>query len=326
LKFNTDQEALHPLIQQLTDNLSISKDVEINVANALWVQLGYKLLNKYMFIINRSYNGSVYELDFKKGSEACAKINSWVSEQTRDKISDIINESMLREDLRLILINALYFKCRWASVFEERVTKDEDFTLISGEKISVPTMYKKGNYYYLEEEYFRAINISYQAARFNMLVFLPRKMDGIVELEKNLNKIKLEDFFLTRSLFEKRFLFDKIELYLPKFKIETEYELQEYLKTLGMANAFTNAADFSGITDHPDGLKFDVVIHKTFLEVNETGTEAAAATMMGMRATGPPPPPDQPIEFRVDHPFIFMIYDSTTKSVLFMGRIMNPLK
>ncbi len=129
LKFNTDQEVLHPLIQQLTDIL-ISKDVEIKVANALWVQLGYNLLNKYMFIINRSYNGSVYKLDFKKASEACAKINSWVSEQTRDKITNIINEGLLHEDLRLILINAIYFKSEWESTFKEENTKDEDFTLI----------------------------------------------------------------------------------------------------------------------------------------------------------------------------------------------------
>ena len=319
LNFNTDQEALHPLIKNLTDDLTDSKSAEINIANALWVQMGYKLLNKYMFTINRNYNGSAYEIDFTNASDACAKVNSWVSEQTRDKIPNIINESMIKGDLRVILMNAIYFKCKWAKVFQELDTQDDDFTLISGEKILVRMMYQKEYYYYIEEEDFRAINISYEAARFNMLVFLARKMDGIIELEKNLRNIKLEDIY-------PRFEFDKIELYLPKFKFETKYELQDYLKAMGMANVFTNTADFSGMTDHPEGLKFDVVIHKTFLEVNETGTEAAAATMMGLMAGGPPPPPEQPLEFRVDHPFIFMIYDSRTKSVLFMGRVMNPLK
>ena len=319
MHYNTEQEDLHPLIQQLTEQLIDTRDVDINIANALWVQLGYKLLNKYMFVINRSYNGQVYELDFQKSSEACSKINSWVSEQTREKIPNIINENMLQQDPKLILINAIYFKCKWASVFSRKSTKKGDFTLISGEKISALFMYQKNNYDYLEEEHFRVIKMVYKAPRFKLLVFLPKKFDGISKLEENLSKIRIEEIY-------PRLVDQKIRLFLPRFKFETSYELQDHMKNLGMADAFTNAADFSGITDHPDGLKLDSIVHKTFVEVNESGTEAAAATMVRMLAGSAFPPPEEPIEFRVDRPFIFMIYDALTKNILFMGRVMDPTK
>ncbi len=318
MKYKMDQDILHPAVKDLTTELLRSREVELNIANSLWVQEGLNILNKFMYVINRSYSDSYFEVNFKRLSEACAKINYWVSERTNKKITEIVNDKSISAETKLILVNAIYFKGIWMSTLKESETKNDEFTLNSGERVSVPMMYQKSSFGYFEENDFQAINMRYLGHNLSMVLFLPKKIDGMMEFEKKLNYLNLEEYLT-------RFNDEKVELYLPKFIIEEEYSLKKHLISLGMSNAFSDDADFSGITD-PKELKISEVIHKTFLEVNEKGTEAAAVTALGMTVLGFSPKVKPPIIFRVDHPFLFLIYDSRSKTILFVGRIMNPLE
>ncbi len=318
LKFDMDQDILHPALKKLMMDLLKSRGVELNIANSLWVQTGFELLHKFTYIINRDYGGSVYNVNFKIVSETCAKINGWVSEQTRNKITEIVNKFSLKEDTKLFLINAIYFKGFWMSPFKNSLTKDDFFTLTSGEKVTVSMMSQKNSYEYLEEADFQAIKLPYEGHRISMIIFLPKKTDGIKEFESTLNSAILDNYL-------SRFNLEKVILSLPKFLIRTEYKLKNHLIKLGIVDAFNDDADFSGMTE-PKRLKISEVIHKTFIEVNEKGTEAAAVTVIGMGLLGLSlQKVKPPLIFRVDHPFLFLIWDSNTKCILFMGRIMNPL-
>jgi len=318
LEFNMDQDILHPTLKELMTHLLKSRGIELNIANSLWVQTGFDLLHKFTYIINRDYGGSVFNVNFKIASEACAKINGWVSEQTRNKITEIVNKTSLKEDTKLFLINAIYFKGFWMSPFKDSQTKDDFFTLISGKKVIVSMMKQKDSYEYLEEENLQAIKIPYEGHRFSMIIFLPKKTDGLIEFENTLNSTILNNYLSSFDL-------EKVVLSLPKFLIRTEYKLKKHLINLGIIDAFNDDADFSGITE-PKKLKISEVIHKTFIEVNEKGTEAAAVTAIEMGLLGLSfQKVKPPLIFNVDHPFLFLIWDSNTKCILFMGRIMNPL-
>ena len=319
LKFNMDQDILHPTLKKLMTDLLKSRGIELNIANSLWVQTGFDLLHKFTYIINRDYRGSVFNVNFKTASEVCAKINSWVSEQTRNKITEIVNKTSLKEDTKLFLINAIYFRGFWMSPFKDSLTKDDFFTLISGEKVTVSMMNQKDSYEYLEEDNFQAIKLPYEGHRISMIIFLPKKKDGLIEFENTLNSAILDNYL-------SRFNLEKVILSLPKFLIRTEYKLKNHLVNLGIIEAFNDDADFSGMTE-PKKLKISDVIHKTFIEVNEKGTEAAAVTAIEMVFLGSSlQKVKPPLIFHVDHPCLFLIWDSNTKCILFMGRIMNPLK
>jgi len=319
LEFNMDQDILHPSLKELMTDLLKNREIELDIANSLWVQTGFDLLHKFLYIIKRDYGGSVFNVNFNIASEACAKINSWVSEQTRNKITEIINKTSLNEDTKLFLINAIYFKGFWMSPFKNSLTKDDFFTLISGEKITVSMMNQKDSYEYLEEENFQAIKLPYEGHRISMIIFLPKKTDGLIEFENNLNSTILDNYIPCFNL-------EKVKLSLPKFLIRTEFKLKNHLINLGIRDAFNDDADFSGITE-PKKLKISEVIHKTFIEVNEKGTEAAAVTAIRMGLLGfSPQKVKPPLIFHVDHPFLFLIWDSNTRCILFMGRIMNPLQ
>jgi len=318
LKFNMDQDILHPAMKDLMMDLLKSRGIELNIANSLWIQTGFNLLHKYTHIINRNYGGSAFDVNFNIQSEACAKINGWVAEQTRNKITNIINENSLNEDTKLFLINAIYFQGFWMSPFKDSLTKDDSFTLISGEKVTVSMMNQKDSYEYLEDENFQAIKLPYEGHRISMIIFLPKKADGIIEFENGLTATILDNYI-------SRFNLEKVKLSLPKFLINTEYRLKNHLTNLGIIDAFNDDADFSGMTE-PEKLKISEVIHKTFIEVNEKGTEAAAATAIGMVLLGHSLKVKPPLIFRADHPFVFIILDSNTNCILFIGRVMNPLE
>ena len=267
--------------------------------------------------MNENYAGSLFEEDFASSSEGSAKINSWVAKKTNNKITQVIEERPI-DKVKLILINAIYFKAKWRDPFDNYFTKAELFTPLLGEKIKVPMMHKTTFFDYLDEGEYRALKIPYRGYETSMIVYLPKEMGGILKLEREIRNINiLEQLTLFAS--------EKIHLSLPKFKIEAEYKLRRNITDLGMPQAFTDDANFTGITDHPAGLEITDVIHKTFIEVEEWGTEAAAVTIIPAAPTGPPPSEvSPPIEFRMDHPFIFLIYDSVTKSVLFFGRVLMP--
>ena len=290
----------------------------LRTANALWAQKDHPFLPEYMGMIERYYAGTSTNLDFSADPEGSRSvINEWVEERTEDRIKDLIPEGALEPSTRLVLTNAIYFKGFWSTQFDPDDTQDQDFRVTPDRTVTVtvPMMYLKGKdnpLYYSETEELQLLEMPYKGEELSMLVLLPRD-DDLGALEGSLDAQKLEEF--RGSLQEQ-----EVDVYFPRFTFESKFFMRGILSGMGMPTAFSNAADFSGM-DGSTGLKIDKVIHQAFVEVNEEGTEAAAATaviMMEKSASMPRP------VFRADHPFIFLIQERATGNVLFLGRVMDP--
>lgn len=289
---------------------------ELAVANALWGQKGYTLLNDFLKLIETEYEGRLTDVDFVRATESARQtINAWVEQKTKDKIKELIKPGVLDAMTRLVLTNAIYFKGNWQRQFKKDKTRDAPFTLASGEKVDTPMMNQTGEFRYMETEDFQAIELPYVDNELSMVILLPKETDGLPEFEKALN---LEDFSQWLDRLHKR----EVIVSVPKFKMTSQFSLASVLKSMGMTDAFSaRVADFSGITGSRD-LFISAVIHKAYVDVNEEGTEAAAATGVTMRLTSVGP--SQTPVFRADHPFLFLIRDNQSGSILFIGRVMNP--
>jgi serpin B len=289
---------------------------ELAVANALWGQKGYKLLNDFLRLIETEYGGRLTEVDFVTATESARKtINAWVEEKTKDKIKELLKPGVLDTMTRLVLTNAIYFKGDWARQFKKDRTKQSPFTLASGEKVDAPMMNQTGEFRYMKAEDFQALELPYVDNELSMIILLPKETDALPKFEKTLN---LEDFSQWLDRLHRR----EVIVSVPKFKMTSQFSLASVLTSMGMADAFSaTAADFSGITGGRD-LFISAVIHKAYVDVNEEGTEAAAATGVTMRLTSVGP--TQTPVFRADHPFLFLIRDNHSGSILFIGRLMNP--
>ena len=288
----------------------------LEIANALWLQKGIPLLENYEYMINTHYKGALQKLDFEKAEEVMEIINQWTNEKTKGKISKIFENTSDLNGIKLVLTNAIYFLGSWREPFKENNTKDLPFYLISDKEIKVPMMYQKKHFVLAERPSYQALMMDYNDQRLAMIIFLPRTVGAIAEVEKTITIEKIEQVIKNTSSIE-------VEVFLPKFTFEYTTELSKILRKMGMVSAFTDQADFSGITD-PKFFKISKVLHKTFVEVNEKGTEAAAVTAITMRALGAPLTTPIIPSFKADHPFIFLIYDKKTEAILFMGRVMNP--
>ena len=216
-----------------------------------------------------------------------------------------------------MLTNAVYFKGDWVQPFDKQNTQDEDFSVSAQEKVKTPLMHQQKKMGYAEEETFQALELPYAGRELSMVVLLPKQEDGLLELEKTLTADKLAAVISKLHVRE-------VNTYLPKFKLETSFGLSATLQAMGMKRAFTRAADFSGITSM-EGLYISAVLHKAYVDINEEGTEAAAATGIVMRAMAARRPQPIPV-FRADHPFVFLIRDVKAESILFMGRLVKPGK
>ncbi len=294
------------------------KEYALKTANALWAEQDFQFSDKYFTTVEKYYGGKTTNLDFKNEGEASRLIiNNWVEDKTNNKIKDLLPEESIHSLTRLVLTNAIYFKAKWLIQFDADKTSDENFRVNPDKSIKVPMMQRtdrKSIFNYTQNEDLQILEMPYAGEDLSMLILLPLD-DNIEALEKSFTIEKLTEW--KKSLRKHR-----VNIYIPKFKFETKYFLSETLSNLGMPTAFTNSADFSGMTGTKD-LKIDKVIHQAFIEVNEEGTEAAAATGIGMMATSMPPP--TPI-FKADHPFIFIIQQKETGNILFMGRVSNPNK
>jgi serpin B len=287
----------------------------LTVANALWGQKGYGFLKEFLELIESSYDGRLNEVDFVRAAEEARKtINSWVEKKTNGKIKNLISQGVLNSMTRLVLTNAIYFKGNWAQQFKENRTQDAPFTLADGQKTDVAMMNQKADFGYMETDTFQALELPYVNQELSMVILLPKKFDALDEFEKTLT---LENLTQWLAKIHKR----EVVVFMPKFKMTSQFGLASVLKSMGMEDAFSSSADFSGINGKRD-LFISAVIHKAYVEVNEEGTEAAAATGVVMRLTsvGPTPIP----VFRADHPFLFLIRDNLTGSILFIGRVANP--
>lgn len=294
------------------------KKYKLSTANALWAQKDYLFLDEYTNNVETYYGGKVTNLDFVTETEKSRQIiNTWVEGQTNDKIKDLIPQGVVNALTRLVLTNAIYFKGTWAMQFDEKNTVDEDFTTSSGQTSKVPMMRLTGDdakYNYAETSEAQILEMPYDGNDLSMLILLPNE-NNLNVLEESLNSEKISEF--KSALRETR-----VDVYIPKFKFETKYFMVETLKNMGMPTAFTYAADFSGM-DGTKNLYIADVIHQAFVEVNEEGTEAAAATAVVMQDEADSIEPKIPI-FRADHPFLFIIQQKKTGNILFLGRVSDP--
>jgi len=318
LRFGLEGAALHEAFGQLTADLNAAgkkADFELAVANALWTQEGYEFLKDYLALMKSAYGASPHAVDFAKAAEAARRtINRWVEEQTRDRIKELIPPGMLSALTRLVLTNAIYFKGRWAAEFAADDTSDQPFTLASGEQVKTPTMHKTGRFALFEGEGFQALELPYKGGALSMVILLPAKHDGLAALEKALSAEGLAACIAGMKP-------TQVAVALPKFKATTTLLLAETLKAMGMGDAFAlPPADFSGMSGKKDFF-ISQVIHKAFVDVNETGTEAAAATAVIMVGSAAP---TRLVAFKADHPFLFLIRDNRSGTILFLGRLLNP--
>ncbi|HLG13149.1 MAG TPA: serpin family protein [Blastocatellia bacterium] len=288
--------------------------VQLQIANSLWSKRGFTFKPDFIKRNTEYYKAEVSELDFNDPA-AAARINRWVSDKTNAKIPKIIDQ--ISPDSILFLINAIYFKGKWANEFDKSATHDEPFYLANGREKKHPMMRRSGEYRYYEEKGFQAVNLPYGSGRLSMYVFLPAKDSSLDGFHRNLTAANWETW-MTR--FEK----SDGEILLPRFTIEFEAELNGALKALGMGVAFDPAgANFKNMIQMSENAYINKVKHKTFAEVNEEGTEAAAVTSVDIVATSVMRP-KRTFKMVVDRPFFCAIRDNQTGSVLFMGSILDP--
>lgn len=325
LNFYLPQESLHHAFMDIEDKLNKvqqSGNVKLNVANSLYPQKDYKIRQEYKDFVKAFYGVEITSVDYRNAEkEARALINTWVENKTNNKIKDLFSQP-LNPLTRLILVNAIYFKGNWASQFDKKYTKDENFYFPLNNFISsknskkVPMMNKMGEFKFAEVDALKILELPYVGEELSMVILLPKNKYGIKGIEEKISVNKLNEW---RNSLRTQ----KVKVSIPKFKMTESFNLNEVLKSMGMVDAFKEFnADFSGMISKEDGqLYIGSVIHKAFVEVNEEGTEAAAATAVVMLTRSVPSPP--PV-FSADHPFIFLIQDNATGSILFMGRMLEP--
>ncbi|MFM7450552.1 MAG: serpin family protein [Leptolyngbyaceae cyanobacterium] len=285
--------------------------VQLAIANSLWANQQIPLKPDFLQRNQDYYGAKVTNLNFAD-SKAPAIINQWVSQQTQGKIPTIVDQ--VRPDDVLFLINAIYFKGDWSTPFDPKLTKNQPFFLDNGRQISHAAMTRAGEFRYFETDQFQAVSLPYgKEGRMSFNLFLPKKTTALADFVKTLTP---ENWQTWMGQF--RTIPGRIQI--PRFKLEYETELNSDLKMLGMGVAFSDQADFSKLSTATT--QISEVKHKTFIEVNEAGTEAAAATSVGIRLTAAPI--GEPFQLVVDRPFFFAIRDNKTGTVLFMGNIQNP--
>lgn len=321
LHFTLPPDRLHPAMGALLNDLNAAHTgYRLTVANALWAQQGYTFLGDFTGLMKSDYGAGFNQVDFKGAPDAArSTINHWVEEKTQDKIKDLLGPGSVGASTKLVLTDAIYFKGDWDEQFEKAQTKDEDFHVSASQTIKAPLMHRGGRFNYFDGTTFRALEIPYKSDELSMIVLLPNDVGGLAALEQSMTAEN------TRQWLSQLRPVQKVILTLPRFKMTQQFGLAGTLRAMGMGTAFDeNTADFSGmIGDRKPGLFISAVIHKAYVDVNEEGTEAAAATGITMHAAAAMRP-QPPVVFRADHPFVFMIRDNRSEAILFMGRVENP--
>jgi len=290
------------------------KGFRLNIANAIWGQESYGFLDPFLDTLAANYGAGLRVLDFARGpEESRVIINDWIRRQTEGRIEDLIPQGTIDPLTRLVLTNAVYFNADWAYPFEESVTRDGPFTLLDGSRVVVPMMHQIESFGYAEGEGYQAVELPYDGHEMSMVIILPER-DRFDEFESSLDGNQVRE--IVSDMTDRQ-----VALKMPSFEFDSRFELGQALGELGMGAAFSSAADFSGMTGTKD-LFISDVLHKAFVSVDEQGTEAAAATAVVM-VEGEEMPAD-PIAVDVDHPFLLMIRDIETGTLLFVGRVLNP--
>jgi serpin B len=314
LHFTLPQKPLHQSFSSMQAGLQNSKGYELAIANRLWGQKGFPFLPDFLKFIDTHYQGGFEAVDYRQDPQGVLKIiNQWVEVKTKEKIKDLLSDQDITSLTRLVLTNAIYFKGSWQTQFKPQNTIQAPFYLEDGKTVPTSLMSQTDKFNYLDANTFEALELPYSGDRLSMLVLLPQKGTELGKLEQMLT---LENLRAWRSSMQEM----NMRVFLPKFKTESRFLLNDPLIALGMKDAFDEKlADFSAIMGKKD-LYISKVIHKAFVDVNEEGTEAAAATAVVMALKSMP----LELVFRADHPFIFAILDKQSGSVLFLGRLMKP--
>ncbi|MEZ5961774.1 MAG: serpin family protein [Hyphomonadaceae bacterium] len=285
-------------------------------ANAAWVEQTMALRDAYARTIREELGASIEEVPFVANQAAALRtINAWAARETRNRIPEILTQP--DPSRRLVLTNAVYFKGKWQQQFSANSTSDGDFYAANGATQTARLMHKTMRTPYYEGEGFQAAEFLYDEGAFSLAVFLPRARDGLVAFETQLAGNRLDRWLTDLDGAER----PRLDVTLPKVEMNMDYDLVPQLQALGMRLAFTDSADFTGVTEQ-ERLAISAVIHKTFLAIDEEGTEAAAVTAIDMRATAARPQPEEPpIEFKADHPFFIVLRHKPSATKLFMGRV-----
>lgn len=315
--FGPDQAVFHRDFGSMVKAMNAGgkkKGYELAIANGVWVAQGLGLKKDYLNLVQKDYGAGIKELNFAKDSQSARKtINDWVAKHTDQKIKDLLPPGLPSAGTKVVLTNAVYFKGEWAHKFKKEGTKDLPFTTLDGKKIKVPTMCQTESFNYLEEDSLKALELPYVGRDLSMVILLPKKTDGLKELERNLS------YESVHSLFGK-VASQEVAVCLPRFKMKSKFMLADTLAAMGMKQALSAPpADFSGMNGRKD-LFISQVVHEGFVDVNEEGTEAAAATGVTVKAAMSM----TSAEFKADHPFIFLIRDRRSGAILFMGRVEDP--
>ena len=318
LKFSDNKEELSSDFRRLNQDLSSlkQKDLKLHIANSLWCQENFNFKQEFLDLNTKYYDAGIQKVNFEENyKEVRNEINKWVEDNTNNKIEELIQKGMLDAMTRLVLVNAIYFKGMWEFPFKPENTKEDTFYVYSECMTKTDFMNREMSAKYFKDDLAEVIELPYAGKSLSMMIVMPKKKYGMKELEEKLDQELYNTY--RKSVYTK-----KVKVSIPKFKINAGYELNDPLSGLGMESAFGKNANFSGMTDKTD-LYISNVVHKSFVEVNEEGTEAAAATGVVMRKTTAIM---DSVKFEADHPFIFFIKDNKTGSILFMGRVMNPEK
>ncbi len=323
LQFNLPQETLHPAFNALDLELaSRGQDLEedarftLNITNAIWGQQDHPFLGDFLDTLALHYGAGLRLVDFIGAPEpARLTINEWVEEQTEERIKDLIPEGAITTDTRLVLTNAIYFTASWLFPFDANLTTDGVFTTLEGQEISIPMMTSSRpmDLRYARGDTFQAVELPYEGREIAMLIIMP-EAGAFEDFEDRLDRESLEDISAGLSM-------QSVQLTMPQFEFESQLSLTDILPEMGMTDAFLpRVADFSGM-DGERRLYITDVIHKAFVSVDETGTEAAAATavIVGVESL-----PAIDVEMRIDKPFLFLIQDLETGTILFLGRVLDP--
>lgn len=291
--------------------------VTINLANRLYGQRGTPFAPDFLALLERHFGAGLERVDYRHDPEAARRlINTWVEEQTAQKIRDLLAPGSVNADTRLTLVNAVYFLGAWARPFPKEATADAPFHREQGGDVTVPFMHMTGRFGYLEQDGVQIVSLPYRGNTMEMVVILPAAGTPLPTIEAQLDADRLATWLAAPAP-------AKVVVTLPRLHLETSFDLATALAALGMPTAFTRSADFSGMTTDGTPLLISRVVHKAYLDVDEEGTEAAAATAIMAEVTSAMRP-EPPKEFRADRPFILAIRHKASGAILFLGRVADP--
>lgn len=314
LHFEAPADDIHAGFQALLASLNVGAGFggyELSSVNRLWGQQGFEFLAPFLALTQDRYGAGLAALDFQTQSETARRtINDWVAGQTHDRIQDLMPEGSVTPDTRLVLTNAVYYKGTWQYTFDPRLTSDASFRVDASRTVTVPMMHQKGEWTTGGDGKAQFLLLPYSGRDLDMMVLLPGLEEGLGGLESRLTPQLLREWLADSGEAE-------VDVYLPRFTMTSDFSLRPVLSQLGMGTAFSDLADFTGICA-AGGLTITDAVHKAFVKVNEEGTEAAAATGITVGVTS------MPASFTVNRPFLFLIRDNVTGSILFVGRVVDP--